>query len=118
VTVTLFDVPPDVTRTATVDGPAVDITTEQPGQNGIVTFAGTDGQRVAVDVARNTIGAVTVRVLDADGRTVLGSVTSTASRFDLPPLTLPSTGVYSLIVDPAGMSVGSLSVAVVGSAGR
>jgi hypothetical protein len=118
VTVTLFDVPPDVTRMATVGGPAVDITTEQPGQNGIVTFAGTDGERVAVRVARNTINAVMVRLLGADGRTVIGSTTSTAATFDLPDLTLPSTGFYSVIVDPVGMNVGSLSVAIAGSAGR
>jgi len=118
VTVTLFDVPPDVTRMATVGGPAVDITTEQPGQNGIVTFAGTDGERVAVRVARNTIHAVMVRLLGADGRTVLGSTTSTATTFDLPDLTLPATGFYSVIVDPVGMNVGSLRVAIAGSAGR
>jgi hypothetical protein len=59
-----------------------------------------------------------VQLLGADGRTVLGSTTSTAPTFDLPALTLPSTGLYSVTVDPVGMNVGSLSVAIVGSTGR
>jgi len=41
VTVTLFDVPPDVTGSVAIGGPAVAVTTTQPGQNGTLTFSGT-----------------------------------------------------------------------------
>jgi mono/diheme cytochrome c family protein len=112
VTVTLFDVPPDVSRTTTIGGPAVTIATEQPGQNGTLTFVGREGQRVAVHVSRNTMNSVTIQVLSADRRTIVGSGTTSGSSFALPAMTLPSTGAYLVKVDPVGVNIGALDVVV------
>src|SRR4029453_18703557 len=47
-TFTLFNVPPDVTATISPDGVPVTVTTTVPGQNAILTFNGTAGQRVSL----------------------------------------------------------------------
>ena len=111
VTVTLFDVPPDVTSSTTIGGRAVAITTEQPGQNAMLTFSGTGFQQVTVNMTGNTMSAVTVKVLGADQR-VLASTTSSATSFALPTVTLLSTGTQFVIVDPSGTAVGTIHVTV------
>ena len=111
VTVTLFDVPPDVTSSTTIGGRAVAITTEQPGQNAVLTFSGTGFQQVTVNMTGNTMSAVTVKVLGADQR-VLASTTSSATSFALPTVTLLSTGTQFVIVDPSGTAVGTIHVTV------
>jgi hypothetical protein len=110
-TVTLFDVPPDVARSTTIGGPGVTMTTEQPGQNAVLTFSGTASRQVAVNVTGNTMNAVTVRLLGPDQR-VIAATTSSAATFALPAVTLISTGVHALIVDPIGTAVGTLNVEV------
>jgi hypothetical protein len=112
VTVTLFDVPPDVTASTTIGGPAVTITTEQPGQNGSVSFTGREGERVSVRVTGSTMSRVTIRMQSMDGRTILASTTSSDASLTLQTVTLPSAGTYVVLIDPAGMNVGTLSVVV------
>ena len=47
VTITAYDVPADVSGTISVGGSAVPVNISTPGQNGLLTFSGTTGQRVA-----------------------------------------------------------------------
>jgi len=110
VTVTLFDVPPDVISSATIGGPAVAITTAQPGQNGRVMFSGKESDRVSLNVTGNTMGTVTIQMLAADRRTVLATATFASATITLPTVTLPSTGDHVVIVDPAAMNVGTINV--------
>jgi hypothetical protein len=112
VTVTMFDVPPDVTRAATIGGPAVQVVIEQPGQNGAVTFAGRAGQPIAVHISGNSTGGVAIRITSKDGGTPLASASSAASSFGLPPVTLPATGTYVVVLDPTGPRIGALNVSV------
>jgi hypothetical protein len=118
VTVTLYDVPADVTGSIAVDELAVGVTTTQPGQNGLLTFQGNASQRVIVHVIGNRVGSVAIRLLSIDGVTVLASVTSSAGSFDLAAVTLPSRGAYSIGIDPVGMNVGSLDLVVTSTGGR
>ena len=60
-------------------------------------------------VAANERAATLVRIR-------LAAVTSSESSFTLPAVAFPSTGPYVLIVDPAGMNVGTLNVALVPAA--
>jgi mono/diheme cytochrome c family protein len=112
VTVTLFDVPPDVTRTTTMGSAAVRVALQQPGQNGAVTFVGREGHRVSVHISGNTIRGVTVRLLTEDGRTTLASVTASELSFALPDVTLAVAGTYRVLVDPTGANIGVLNVSV------
>ena len=75
-TLTLHGVPPDVTDTVAAGGAPVTATTTVPGQNALVTFAGTAGQRVSVAIADVTVGnstccSVRVSVLRPDGKTLV-----------------------------------------------
>src|SRR5262249_25643542 len=112
VTVTLFDVPPDVMRAATIGGPAVQVVIEQPGQNGTVTFTGRVGQRILVHISGNSTNGVAIQVRDIDRGTTLASAISSASSFGLPTFTIPSTGSYIVVLDPVGPNTGMLNVAV------
>jgi hypothetical protein len=111
VTVTLFDVPPDVAGSATVGGPAVQVAIEQPGQNGAVTFTGRQGQQVTVHISGNSTKGVTIQMLTEDNQT-LASMTSSALSFALPAVTLPASGSYCVVVDPSGPNIGVLNVSV------
>jgi hypothetical protein len=112
VTLTLYDVPPDTTDAIAIDGRAVAVTTKQPGQNGTLTFEGSTSQRVTVHVTGNRMREVTVTLRSASGAGVLTSSTSSAGSFNLPAVTLPSNGTYVIVIDPVGMNVGSMNIAV------
>src|SRR5436190_1882591 len=94
-------------HSAMVCGSAVAVKTTVPGQNGVVSFAGTAGQRVSVSVTGNTMGFTTFPVLHSFP-TRRSSDLSSGSLF-LEPVTLPATGTYTLLADPSGSNVGSVS---------
>jgi YD repeat-containing protein len=110
-TLTLYDVPPDLTGSMTVNGAGVPVAVGTPGQNATITFAGTASQQVTVRVASNTMGTVAVTLRRPDGVTMTTRSTSLAS-FTLTTQTLPTSGVYSVFVDPSGVNTGSLTLSV------
>ncbi len=110
-TLTLYDVPADTTGTVVVGGSSVAVPLGTPGQNGRLTFSGTASQQVTVRVTSNTFGYVTVKLLKPDGTQLTSSTLSTAS-FDLATQTLPTTGTYTVLVDPYQGNTGSLTVTV------
>jgi type II secretory pathway component PulM len=110
ITLTLYDVV-DLSGTLTIGGPAVSVTLTTPGQVAQLTFSGTANQQVTVRVTSNTMGSVTVKLLKPDG-TTLTSKTSSAASFNLTTQTLPTTGTYTVLVDPSGANIGSLNVSV------
>ena len=108
-TATLYDVPPDVTGTITVGGPAVPITTTAPGQNATLTFAGTAGEAVGLDVSRVTILSGTVSILRPDGVTLASKFFSTGGTL-LDGTPLPTTGTYTIVVDPSDALTGTATL--------
>jgi len=106
VTVTLFDVPPDVTGATTIDGAEAAITIAQPGQNGSVTFSGARDQRVVVHITKNAIGAVTINVVSSD-HAVMTSITSPAT------FGMIDTALRTTSADPCGAPHHSCDVSVV-----
>lgn len=111
VTVQLFDVPADVTGSVTVGGGALGVTTTTAGQNALITFSGTSGQQVTVRMTGNTMGSTTVKLLKPDGSQLTIS-SSSASSFNLSTQTLPTTGTYTIVIDPTKAATGSISVSV------
>ncbi len=115
VTLTLYDVPPDVTGPIVPGGAAVPLTlgnpgpSPTPGQNARLTFAGAAGQKIAASVSAGPAG--TVSILTSDG-TVVGSISSGASAVFFDPVTLPSAGTYTVFVNPSGTNVGSITIAL------
>lgn len=110
VTLTAYDVPADVTGSVTIGGSAAGVTITAPGQKGSLTFTGTASQQLTVHVTGNTMSTVTVKLLSTNGVTVLASSASSASSFNLSTVTLPSSGTYTITVDPSSFNVGSLNV--------
>jgi hypothetical protein len=111
VTLALYDVPADTTAVTAIGEPALSVPLSAPGQNGTVTFAGTAGQQVTVRLTSNTFGWVTVKVLRPDG-TQLTSLNAPWSSFNLTTQTLPTSGTYTILIDPGGVNTGSISVRV------
>jgi YD repeat-containing protein len=111
VTLTLYDVPADTTGTVTIGGAAVGVTLGTPGQVGRLTFSGTASQQVTVRMASNTYGSVTVQLLNPAG-TQITSATSSSASFNLSTQTLPTTGTYTIVVNPAGTNTGTVNVNV------
>lgn len=83
-----------------------------PGQNGSLTFSGGSGQQVTVRITGNSVGTVTVKLVRADGVTVMTSTLSSNTSFNLATQTLPAAEIYTISVNPSGSGAGSLNVAV------
>lgn len=112
-TQTLNNVPADATGSVTIGGSAVSAATTVSGQNALLTFSGTASQQVTVHVTSNTIAAVTVSLLKPDGTSLTSYTTySSTGSFNLTTQTLPTTGTYTIRIDPGGANTGSMSVNV------
>jgi YD repeat-containing protein len=114
VTLNLYNVLPDVTGTISPGGSAVTVTTEAPGQNGILTFSGTANQRVLV-IGTNGISGqvgitcdVTSTIRKPDGSTLASACMEGSGIIDTQ--TLPTSGTYSILVDPVLYVTGSLTL--------
>lgn len=110
-TLTLHDLPADAVGTITADGRAVTATTDVPGQNAVYRWRGSRGERVSLDVTDIKLDSdyELVKIVSPDGSVTAGSgPTSTGHFFE--PLTLPTTGAYTVVVDPHGAATGSTSL--------
>jgi YD repeat-containing protein len=108
-TLLLNDVPPDVTGPITPGGPAVTITTTTPGQNAILTFSGTVGQRVSLQLSNSTFAgcyAAYNTIKRPDGTTLTSIGLCGATGF-LDTVALPVTGTYTILIDPQETTFGT-----------
>lgn len=109
-TLTLYDVPADVSGTITAGGPPVTITTTVPGQNARLTFSGAAGQKVSVTITSVSIAASDVYIAGADS-SILGGVwgvTTTGGYVE--NVTLEAAGTYEVLVDPSSSHIGSMTL--------
>jgi hypothetical protein len=106
-TLTLYDVPADVSGTLNAGGPMLTVDIPTPGQNARITFAGTAGQPVTLAMTPLTLSVSFVSILRPDG-TTLSSTIVTSSR--TMPATLPVTGTYTVLVDPLSDITGSITL--------
>jgi hypothetical protein len=116
VTLNLYSVAADVSGSISIGGSAVSVSLTSPGQIASYTFSGTSGQQITVNATSsnfrtpaNTVSTVVVKLLKPDG-TVLTSKTSSGSTFSLTTQTLPTSGTYTVLVDPTSANTGSLSL--------
>src|SRR5919204_251573 len=108
-TLTLYDVPADVTGSITPGGAAVTVTTTTPGQNAKVTFSGTAGRRISLKVGP-TCCSLKVSILKPDGTALVAATAiGTAGGFiDVKSLTV--TGTYTIVVAPQSSAVGATTL--------
>lgn len=108
VTVKSWSVPADVDGGSfLIDGAAKTLTTTAPGQNGSMTFTGTQGQRIQFQTSGSTFtdSGVYWKVYKPDESTLW---TSSTSNKLISPSVLPVTGIYRFFIDPGGVDVGSV----------
>jgi hypothetical protein len=111
VTLTLYDVPGDVTGTMTVGGPAITLTTTAAGQNARALFSGTAGSGVVIRTGPGNCCSTAVSLLKPDGTTLVSPVSFTTAGGAL-YANLTVTGTYTVLLDLQGTVVGSVSASV------
>jgi subtilisin family serine protease len=113
-TLTLYDVPPDLTGTITPGGAPVTIATTVPGQNAKLSFDGVAGRQVSVLLSGVTIGSsccsgIVVSIVKPDG-TTLTSISVGKNGGFIDRKLLPLAGPYAIVVDPGGSATGQMTL--------
>jgi subtilisin family serine protease len=107
-----------VTASATIDGPSVPIAipSTSPGRHAALTFAGTAGQAVYVNFARETSGcdSQTFSLVGPSGQIIVPQtgISPCSSLVVLPPTVLPATGTYTLYEFPSSTQSGTFGLQV------
>ena len=116
ITVSVYAVSADQSASLTVGTQLpLSFASSSPGQNASVTFAGTSGQHMSLNVSTVTIGSsltsgTNVTILKPDSTVLTGATAvGTPGKF-FEPVTLPATGTYTILVDPQGSNTGSLNL--------
>ncbi|MEO8290607.1 MAG: hypothetical protein ABI649_06390 [Gaiellaceae bacterium] len=112
--VNLYVVPADLTGSIAATGAATTVTTTAPGQNAKLSFSGTAGQRVSLNLTGVTIGAsaccsVKVAILKPDGTQLASKTVGTDGGF-FEVATLAVAGTYKVLVDPQQAAFGSITL--------
>jgi hypothetical protein len=114
-TVTLYDVV-DLTGSVAVNGPSLPLSLSVPGQGARVTFSGTASQSVSLRLTGVTIGTSCCSSAKASVTSPTGSAVLAPTYFGTSGKTfvlqLPSTGTYTVVLDPQTGSTGNVTVAV------
>ncbi len=105
-----FDVPADTTAAITLGGAAVTATIAGAGQTARLTFSGTAGQRISLAGTDGTFASSTapIKLLRPTGTPLAQMTVGTAGFIE--PITLPSTGTYTVLVDPNGSALGNIAL--------
>jgi large repetitive protein len=102
----------DVPGSLTGGAAPLTFSTTRVGQNARYSFSGATGQNYFVQWSGSTFTAGgSIRVIQPDGVELASNVTG-ASNGILSIATLPISGTYSVFVDPAGLSLGQISIAL------
>ena len=120
----------DITGTVLTDGTQVTVNTTVPGQNAKLTFAGTSGQQISAtfqDVSFSS--GITMTLLDPNGVQVNSTgnigistvfmedatycrVGGSGPQYLCGSITLPTTGTYTVFLNPAGAGIGQAKISV------
>lgn len=101
----------DLTGNVAIGGSAT-VSTVRPGQNARLSFSGTAGQQVSLQIASGAV-ASDVSVLNPDGSILAAPSFAGASGSFIDQKTLASSGSYSVLVDPRSTNTGSMTVTLV-----
>jgi hypothetical protein len=109
-TLTLYDVPADVGQVLT-SGVQAQAVTSVPGQNARFSFQGTAGQKISFAASSLTIPNYTpVTIYRPDGTYLTSMSVAQGDSLLVDVQSLPVTGTYTVLMDPQGVSTGSLRV--------
>ena len=80
-----------------------------PGQNATLTFTGTVGQRLSITIGATAQGNV---VTDPDQTVLLYGGVYQNGTFVVEPFVLPTSGAFTIFLDPLSFATGTINVAV------
>jgi hypothetical protein len=113
ITATIYSVPADATVAGAL-GTTSPISVGTPGQGAKLTFAGTAGHSLSLWFDTVTIGNPVFNATVVTLTTQTGTVVKTYNLFQhdsfFEPVTLPTTGTYTLSFNPNGANTGSFNV--------
>ena len=114
-TFTVYDITADVTSSISLSSPAPSSATGSvavtiPGQNGLVSFAGTVGMRVAVSITSTTLTSGTISILRPGGSVLKTGGLSKGAFLDV--ATLDTAGTHQIVFDPSDSGTGTVTFAV------
>ena len=89
-------------------GEPTTVTIDTPQATAVRTFVGTEGQKLTLTVTGNSIAGADLRVRDPSGATVTNLFVAAATGFR-EVFTLPTTGTYTITIDPRDNLVGTLT---------
>jgi hypothetical protein len=105
-TLTAYDVPADLSQSIPSDGSATTVSTGTPGQNAVLSFSGTAGQRVYLKASSVSYSPyVTINLRSPSGATVASAVSAS-----IDTQTLASSGTYTILIDPAKEATGNITL--------
>jgi len=99
----------DLTGSIAING-SVTVDIPSIAQRAWITFTGTAGQRLGLGITNVTYASGDVHILKPDGTTLLGTTTFTASGRDVNVPKLPTTGTYTIQVNPQYPNTGSVTL--------
>ena len=111
VQITLNEITPIDQGTLSPFDPPVTASTTAAYQVASLTFAGTQGDQLSLQMANVTVSSSTVTVLKPDG-TVLTSTSVGTSGGVLFMNGLPVSGTYSILMNPTGTNTGSMALSL------
>jgi hypothetical protein len=103
-----------LTGSLSVDGATLPLNITPAGRRALITFNGTAAQYVTLNVSSVTLPNSNISILGPDGTSLLTGSISTAGGALKPQL--PSTGTYTILVDPVGAVSGALTIGAVTTA--
>ena len=107
-TVTLTDVPRDISGQVAPGGAAISFSVTTQGQNARIKFIGNAGQRIALMLTNTTINYSGVTIQAPDGSQVIYG--PMMNGWVLGPVYLPVTGVYDILVNPFDGYTGTMTM--------
>ncbi|MFZ0632261.1 MAG: hypothetical protein WAM56_13295 [Acidobacteriaceae bacterium] len=100
-------------------GTEMAVNTDTPGQNLLLKFSGVAGQEVKAVLSKSTFGncigcvSLVARIVAANGSSLgWAKMSGSETAMTIPSVTLPSTGLYTVVIDPQGNRVGSVTLAL------
>jgi RHS repeat-associated protein len=87
------------------------VTTNAPGQNARITFSGKSSEEVSLVLSESSFPWGKVAIENPEGSVVGEEKTFESGETTLGPVSLPSTGTYTILIKPHGESSGSVKLA-------
>lgn len=112
--IVLYNVPADAAGTINVGGDSQTRTTTVPGQNLLLSFAGSVNQKISLEVTNVSIPNGTSVIIKKPDGTTLASAGVGATGTLLNNVVLPEAGTYGIFVDPSNDSVGGITLQIYG----